>query len=58
MGTGEYSYLILVVIAFTAFAVAAAFGIIKYRAWRSRRGGNTDTSSTGTPPSYPDGRHG
>ncbi|MBX3501363.1 MAG: hypothetical protein KF889_18140 [Alphaproteobacteria bacterium] len=57
METSDYGYLIFVLIGFGAFIVAAAVGIVKYRAWRARRG----TASTGagrgpdgsTPPSYP-----
>lgn len=56
MGKGELTYLILALVAFAAFALAAVVGIMKYGAWKERRGGTADTGlgpNPSTPPSYP-----
>lgn len=57
MGANELSYLFFVLLAFGAFAIAGAIGIVKYRAWRARRGTASSGAARGpdrsTPPSYP-----
>jgi hypothetical protein len=48
MGVGDHVYLIFVVIAFVAFALAGGIGIATYRLWRNRR-----NAGHSTPPGYP-----
>ena len=57
MEANETSYLIFVLAAFAALMIVIAVGIIKYHAWRARRGTSQTGAASGaegsTPPSYP-----
>ena len=53
MGASDHAYLIFVVIAFVAFALAGGIGIATYRPWRNRRDLSRTDKDHSAPPSYP-----